>query len=59
MVHKYSFYFQINTHNIYKIKKRRIKHPYRETFCERFFIASFPKKGGKVIESSQTFPARC
>ena len=40
-------------------KKRGIKHPYRETFCEGFFIASFPKKDGKVIEFSTSFPAPC
>ena len=31
----------------------------RETFCEGFFIASFPQKEGNVIENSQTFPAQC
>ena len=31
----------------------------RETFCEGFFIASFPKKDGQVIEKSQSFPAPC
>ena len=40
-------------------KKKGIKHPYRETFCEGFFIASFPKKDGKVIEMSTSFPAPC
>ena len=40
-----------------KIKaKRKIE---RETFCEAFFIASFPCKNGKVIENSQSFPAAC
>ena len=37
-------------------KNRGVKHPYRETFCEGFFIASFPQKDGKVIEMSQSFP---
>ena len=36
-----------------------IKHPYRETFCEGFFIASFPEKNGKVIEMSESFPSPC
>jgi len=31
----------------------------RETFCEGFFIASFPQKNGHVIENSQSFPAPC
>ena len=40
-------------------KNRGVKHPYRETFCEGFFIASFPQKDGKVIEMSQSFPSPC
>ena len=35
------------------------KVPQRETFCEGFFIASFPKKDGQVVEKSQSFPASC
>ena len=31
----------------------------RESFCEGFFIASFPQKEGQVIEGSQTFPSPC
>ena len=31
----------------------------RETFCEGFFIASFPQKNGQVIENSQSFPSPC
>mgnify|MGYP002624147128 CR=1 FL=1 len=31
----------------------------RESFCEGFFIASFPQKEGQVIEGSQAFPASC
>ena len=31
----------------------------RETFCEGFFIASFPKQNGKVIENSFSFRAPC
>ena len=31
----------------------------RESFCEGFFIASFPQKDGKVIENSQSFPSPC
>ena len=33
--------------------------PIRETFCEGFFIASFPQQNGQVVEKSQTFPASC
>ena len=32
---------------------------YRETFCEGFFICSFPLKKGQVVEKSQSFPALC
>ena len=31
----------------------------RESFCEGFFIASFPQKEGQVIEGSQAFPSPC
>ena len=31
----------------------------RETFCEGFFIASFPRENGKVIENSFSFRAPC
>ena len=31
----------------------------RETFCEGFFIASFPYIKGQVIENSQSFPSPC
>ena len=31
----------------------------RETFCEGFFITSFPKKNGQVIENSYSFRAPC
>ena len=40
-------------------KDKGIKHPYRETFCEGFFIASFPEKKGKVVEMSELFPSLC
>ena len=33
--------------------------PIRETFCEGFFIASFPQQNGQVVEKSQIFPASC
>ena len=38
-------------------KNKKSKH--RETFCEGFFISSFPQKDGQVIEKSQSFPAPC
>ena len=31
----------------------------RETFCEGFFLASFPYTKGEVIENSQSFPSPC
>ena len=31
----------------------------RESFCEGFFITSFPQKDGKVIEKSQSFASPC
>ena len=31
----------------------------QETFCSGFFIASFPKKNGQVIENLSKFPASC
>ena len=39
--------------------KKNIKHPYRETFCEGFFIASFPKQKANVIEINTSFMAQC
>ena len=33
--------------------------PQRDCFCEGFFLASFPFKGGKVIEKSQEYPSIC
>ena len=39
--------------------RKKIKHPYRETFCEGFFIASFPKKHASVIELDISFWAQC
>ena len=38
-------------------KDKKSKH--RETFCEGFFISSFPQKDGQVIEKSQSFPSSC
>ena len=35
------------------------KEKERETFCEGFFIASFPKQNGKVIENSFSFRPPC
>ena len=40
-------------------KKENKKVKERETFCEGFFIASFPKENGSVIENSYTFRAPC
>ena len=41
-----------------KLKITRSKNE-RETFCEGFFIASFPYKKAQVIENSQSFPSAC
>ena len=38
-------------------KNKNAKH--RETFCEGFFISSFPQKEAQVVEKSQSFPASC
>ena len=40
-------------------KQKKKEEDVRETFCEGFFIASFPKKDGKVIENSAKMPASC
>ena len=37
-------------------EKKEIPH---ETFCSGFFLASFPKKNGQVIETLSKFPASC
>ena len=39
-----------------KYGKDEIPH---ETFCSGFFLASFPKKNGQVIENLAKFPASC
>ena len=44
---------------LFKKKTEKKKEDDRETFCEGFFIASFPQKEGQVIENSQSFPADC
>ena len=41
------------------LQKKGLKESKRETFCEGFFIASFPYKNASVIEKSQLFPAYC
>ena len=42
-----------------KLNEKKIKEIIRETFCEGFFIASFPRKEGQIIENSQFFSASC
>jgi len=42
-----------------KINSKDKKMASRETFCEGFFISSFPQKDGQVVEKSQSFPASC
>ena len=41
------------------LQKKGLKESKRETFCEGFFIASFPYKNASVIEKSHSFPASC
>ena len=49
---KYEKYLSDNNSKNNKAKQR-------ETFCEGFFISSFPQKDGQVVEKSQSFPAPC
>ncbi len=42
-----------------KLNTKKENETGRETFCEGFFIASFPQKNAQVIENSQSFPAPC
>ena len=41
------------------LQQKGLKESKRETFCEGFFICSFPFKNASVIEKSQSFPAQC
>ena len=41
------------------LQQKGLKESKRETFCEGFFIASFPYKNPSVIEKSHSFPAQC
>ena len=41
------------------LQQKGIKESKRETFCEGFFISSFPYKNSSVIEKSHSFPAQC
>ena len=41
------------------LQKKGLKESKRETFCEGFFITSFPFKNPSVIEKSQSFPSCC
>ena len=41
------------------LQQKGLKESKRETFCEGFFISSFPFKNASVIEKSQSFPAQC
>ena len=41
------------------LQQKGLKESKRETFCEGFFIASFPCKNPSVIEKSHSFPAFC
>ena len=42
-----------------KLKGKKEYESNRESFCEAFFLASFPYKNGQVIENSNIFPAMC
>ena len=41
------------------LKQQGKKEDPREAFCEGFFIASYPRKDGKVIEKSDGIPSLC
>ena len=41
------------------LHQKGLKESKRETFCEAFFISSFPFKNPSVIEKSLSFPASC
>ena len=43
----------------YLSEQKNKKSKQRETFCEGFFISSFPYKDGQVVEKSQSFPSSC
>lgn len=42
-----------------KLNNKNFKEIIRENFCEGFFIASFPRKEGQIIENSHLFIASC
>ena len=52
----YSINFEKYLSDLKLSGKKEIPH---ETFCEGFFLASFPEKGGQIIENSSKFPASC
>ena len=41
------------------LQQKGLKESKRETFCEGFFISSFPYKNASVVEKSQFFPSPC
>ena len=43
----------------YLSEQKNKKSKIRETFCEGFFLSSFPYKEGQVVEKSQSFPSSC
>ena len=48
------------TYHQYLQKSKLTKHSIEnETFCEGFFITSFPTEKGEVIENSESFPSPC
>ena len=51
-----SMNYEIYLSELKKYGKKEIPH---ETFCSGFFLASFPKKNGQVIENLAKFPASC
>ena len=55
----YDAYLEQQDTNVNQNKKENLNIKERETFCEGFFIASFPKENGKVIENSFSFRAPC
>ena len=54
-------FLESQNYSIYlkSLQQKGLKESKRETFCEGFFISSFPYKNAIVIEKNQSFPALC
>ena len=53
----------LSSENISILKPQKISNDIKggvyDTFCQGFFIASFPKKNGKIIENSKNYRSIC